>query len=137
MPYVCPVCAIDPESHSFQFIEEKENVLYYYTHPAKAKLYFDKDGIINHYNGVLSEIPKNKEWVWIFDGKDFGLKHLAEITLAKELTTLISSNFSNNLKQIQIINCNFYVSKIYNIIYPFVKSDFTSKITFLTDYNAL
>ena len=133
MPYVCPICAIDPESHSLKFLFEKENVLYYYTHPAKAKLYFDQDGIINHYNGVLSEIPKDKEWIWIFNGKDFGLTHIAEIQLAKNLAKLLLTKFSDNLKNIFIINTNFYVSAIYNIIIPFINKKFNSKVEFIEE----
>jgi hypothetical protein len=66
MTYICPLCEIEPLSHSLSKIEETNNVIYYYTCPSKAKLYYDAESIINHYNGVLSEIPCNKKWIWIF-----------------------------------------------------------------------
>ena len=75
MKYECPLCLIDPLNHSLSFVLEKEDVLYYYTCASKAKLYFDTVSIINHYDGVLSEIPENKQWIWIFDGTDFNFKH--------------------------------------------------------------
>ena len=120
MKYICPLCSIDPLSHSLSEVCEKNNIIYYYTCPSKAKLYFDTLGIINHYNGVLSEIPENKKWIWIFDGTEFNLKHFFQIEVAIELAKLISSKFSEKLQKIIIINPNFYIKSVYNIIYPFL-----------------
>ena len=120
MKYICPLCSIDPLSHSLSEVCEKNNIIYYYTCPSKAKMYFDTLGIINHYNGVLSEIPENKKWIWIFDGTKFDLKHLFQIEVAIELAKLISSKFSEKLEKIIIINPNFYIKSVYNIIYPFL-----------------
>lgn len=119
MVYICPQCLIDPLNHSFNLFLEKNNVLYFYTCPSKAKLYYDTDSIINHYNGKLSDILSNKKWIWIFDSTDFNLKHSLQIELAIELTKLISTKFSNNLEKIIIINPTIYISFIYNIIIPF------------------
>ena len=126
MVYNCPVCLLDPLSHSLTKIFEKENTYYFYTCPSKAKLYFDTTGIINHYNGVLSEMPEHKKWIWDFDGTDFGLKHFLQIEVAKELSKLISHKFSNNLEKIIIINPSSYVSPIYNIIKPFLNNKIKS-----------
>ena len=106
MKYICLLCLVDPLSHSLNEVFEKNNVIYYYTCPSKAKMYFDTLGIINHYDGVLSEIPENKKWIWIFDGTDFGVKHVLQIEVAIELAKLISSKFSDKLEKIIIINSN-------------------------------
>ena len=66
MKYTCPLCKLQPSSHSLTNILEQNGIIYYYTCPSQAILYYDVKGIINHYDGVLSEIPENKEWVWIF-----------------------------------------------------------------------
>ena len=128
MKYVCPLCSIDPFSHSLSELCEKNNVIYYYTCPSKSKMYFDKVGIINHYDGVFSEIPENKKWSWIFDGTEFGLKHLFQVEVAIELAKLISSKFSEKLQKIIIINPNFYTKSVYNIIYPFLNQKLKSII---------
>jgi hypothetical protein len=120
MKYTCPICSIDPLSHSLSEAFQKNNIIYYYTCPSKAKMYFDTEGIIKHYNGVLSEIPENKKWIWIFDGIKFDLKHFFQIEVAIELAKLISSKFSEKLQKIIIINPNFYIKTVYNIIYPFL-----------------
>jgi hypothetical protein len=130
MVYNCPLCLLDPLSHSLTNFLEKDNTYYFYTCPSKAKLYFDTTSIINHYNGVLSEIPENKKWIWVFDGMGFGLKHLLQIEVAIELSKLISSKFSKNLEKIIIINPSGYISSVYNIIRPFLNNKITSIIEF-------
>jgi len=140
MVYICPLCLLDPLSHSLNRFLEKNNTVYFYTCPAKAKLYFDTDSIINHYNGVLSEIPENKHWIWVFDGIGFGLEHFLQIQVAIEISKLISTKFSKNLKKIIIINPSGYISSIYNIIKPFLNNniksviEFSSKIKSINDF---
>lgn len=128
MKYTCPFCTLDPLSHSLMEITESNNTLYYYTCPSKAKLYFDAKSILNHYDGVLSEIPENKQWVWIFDSADFNMKHFLQIEVGIELAKLISSKFSENLQKIIIINPNIYISSVYNLIHPFMNEKLTSII---------
>ena len=128
MVYNCPLCLLDPSSHSLSMFLEKDDTNYYYTCPSKAKLYFDKTSIINHYTGVLSEIPENKTWIWVFDGTGFGLKHFLQIEVAIELSKLISSKFSKNLGKIIIINPTGYISSIYTIIKPFLNNTIKSII---------
>ena len=128
MVYNCPLCLLDPLSHSLNKFLEKDNTIYYYTCPAKAKLYFDTNSIINHYDGVLSEIPENKNWIWVLDVMGFGLNHFLQIEVPTELSKLISSKFSNNLEKIIIINPSGYVSAVYSIVKPFLNNKITSII---------
>ncbi len=122
MQYTCPLCKIMPSSHSLTKVLDKKGIIYYYTCPAKAILYYDVNGIINHYNGVLSEIPENKEWVWIFDSLDFGFIHAIQTSVAIELAKLISTKFSKNLKKIIIINPTFYITITHKMIMPFLNN---------------
>ena len=120
MPYTCPLCKLMPSSHSLTKLLEKKGIIYYYTCPSQAILYYDVEGIINHYNGVLSEIPENKEWVWIFDSLGFTLKHAMQTNVAIELAKLISNKFSKNLKKIIIINPTFYITMTHKMLMPFL-----------------
>ena len=121
MPYICPLCKLQPSSHSLKKVLEEKGIIYY-TCPAEAILYYDAKGIVNHYNGVLSEIPENKEWIWIFDSLGFGLIHATQTTVAIELAKLISNKFSKNLKKIIIINPTCYITIIHKIIMPFLNN---------------
>ena len=122
MPYTCPLCKLLPSSHSLTQVLEKKGIIYYYTCPSQAILYYDVKGIINHYDGVLSEIPENKEWVWIFDSLGFSIIHAIEINVAIELAKLISNKFSKNLKKIIIINPTFYITITHKMIMPFLNN---------------
>ena len=128
MVYTCPLCLLDPLSHSLTNFLEKDNTYYFYTCPAKAKLYFDTVSIINHYDGVLSEIPENKKWIWVLDVMGFGLNHFLQIEVPTELSKLISSKFSKNLEKIIIINPSGYVSAVYAIVKPFLNNKIKSII---------
>jgi hypothetical protein len=122
MTYECPLCKLQPSSHSLIKVLEKKGIIYYYTCPSQAILYYDVKGIINHYNGVLSEIPENKEWVWIFDSLGFSFIHAIQTNVAIELAKLISNKFSKNLKKIIIINPTFYITITHKMIMPFLNN---------------
>ena len=122
MHYTCPLCKIMPSSHSLTKVLEKKGIIYYYTCPSQAKLYYDVKGIINHYDGVLSEMPENKEWVWIFDSLDFSLIHATQTNVAIELAKLISNKFSKNLKKIIIINPTFYITITHKMCMAFLNN---------------
>ena len=122
MTYICPLCKIMPFSHSLTKVLEKKEIIYYYTCPSQAILYYDVKGIVNHYDGVLSEIPENKEWVWIFDSLDFSIIHAMQINVAIELSKLISNKFSRNLRKIIIINPTFYIELTHKMILPFLNN---------------
>jgi hypothetical protein len=122
MQYTCPLCKLLPSSHSLKKILEKKGIIYYYTCPSQAILYYDVKGIVNHYDGVLSEIPENKEWVWIFDSLGFSFIHATQTNVAIELANLISNKFSKNLKKIIIINPTFYITIIHKMIIPFLNN---------------
>ena len=120
MTYTCPLCKLRPFSHSLTKLLEKKGIIYYYTCPAQAILYYDVEGIVNHYDGVLSEIPENKEWIWIFDSLGFGLIHALQTNVAIGIAKLISNKFSKNLKKIIIINPTFYITMTHKMITPFL-----------------
>jgi hypothetical protein len=122
MPYICPVCKLMPSSHSLTKILEKKGIIYYYTCPSKATLYYDVKGIVNHYDGVLSEMSENNEWIWIFDSLGFSLKHATQTSVAIELAKLISNKFSKNLKKIIIINPTFYITITHKMILAFLNN---------------
>lgn len=130
MNYNCPICSIDPSSHSLTIYKEFNNIIYLYTCPSQAKLFFDTKGIILHYDGVLSQISEYKKWVWIIDGKNYSFKHLIEYNVGIELVKLILSKFSKNLLKIIVINPTIYITYAYNFLKPFLSIDIQNLIVF-------
>jgi hypothetical protein len=127
--YYCNTCLDDPTSHSLQNIGTFDNITYYYTCPANATKYYDTEGIIEHYDGVLSE--NTNKWVWIFDSQGFNIKHLLEINVGIQLAELITRKFSHNLDNIIIINPSWHVKVILHLLNPFLNDYMKSIITIL------
>lgn len=125
--YSCAICENDPTSHSFKNIGIHNNTTHYYTCPAKASKYYDTDGIIGHYDGVLSENENN--WTWIFDCEGFSTKHLLEINVGIQLAKLITKKFSHNLDRIVIINPTWHVKLVLYLVKPFLNDHVNSIIT--------
>ena len=134
MGYLCPLCTIDPSNHSLVKLDEINNTVIFYSCPSSAKLYFDCDGIINHYDGILSEIPKTKKWVWIFDSYQFNFNHFMQINVGIQLAKLITDKFSENLSNIIIINPTIYVTLTYNTLKPFLNEKINQLIIFNNTY---
>jgi hypothetical protein len=103
-----------------------EDTVIMYTKPADASRYWDRDGIIVHYDNVLSKIEK--KWMWIFDADGFSYKHIIEIDVATSLARLISSKYSESLQKIIIINPSFVVTIMLNIVKPFLSKKIQSLI---------
>jgi len=126
--YKCQICKSVPNSHSLKVLEELDGVVYLYTCPAKAIHFDDRDGILQHYRGVLTDL-QGKPWVWIFDARDFSIKHYLQFRLAKDMAFLICE-FSDTLKEIQIYNANKFIRMTYNVIHPFLNERVHNSIRF-------
>lgn len=115
----CPICAIDPTSHSLKRLENLEDgTVVMYTKPAEATRYWDRDGILIHYDNSLSQISGN--WIWIFDAEGFSATHMFEIGVATSLARLISSKYSEHLRKIIITNPSPIVELVIMIVKPFL-----------------
>lgn len=127
--FICPICAVTPDSHSFIRLRESNDVVYFYTCPAKAIRYDDKVGILYHYSGMLTEL-NGKSWSWIFDSADFGLKHYLQISIAIELAKLVS-RYSSTLKKIFIVNPTWHIRMTLAVVWPFLNSSVRNSISFM------
>jgi hypothetical protein len=119
--FTCPICEKEPGSHSFLELscDNATGSRIFYTCPATATKYDDYDGIMLHYDGMLSQ-NGDAPWIWIFDSKGFSTKHLLEIRVGIGLAKLISTKYSHNLKKICIINANKYVFIAHNVVQHFL-----------------
>jgi hypothetical protein len=148
----------DSLNHSFSKIEERDGVSIYYTCPANLTQVYDSDIILAHYETLLSNLGNDKQWIWIFDSKEFGLKQSLEIhspsanasgvpsrpnavgygslQTAIGIAKLISpQKYGKNLQQIVIANPTMYIRTTLNIILPFLSQDIRNKIVFYKKLN--
>lgn len=118
----CPVCAKDPTSHSFKRLGVSEDLgaVIMYTKPAEATKYWDLEGILFHYDSVLSKIDGS--WEWVFDSEDFSWEHIMEVDVAIGIARLISTKYSESLQRITVVNPTFMVQLVMHIVRPFLNS---------------
>ena len=128
---MCQICFEEPGSHSFYFLKSEEDVNYYYTCPAKAIRYWDTNGIINHYDEIL-HLNGEKLWIWIFDSRNFGLKHYLQTGVAFGILQLLKEKYGKYLKEIRIINPSIYIKSMYSVLYPFLTQELINIIKWET-----
>lgn len=111
----CNQCVIQPNTHSFELLckaynkETDECVSVYYTKVANAINYNDTEGILRHYENLLTySFPDS--WIWIFDCNGFGFKHSIEIKTAIGIAKLL--NKYGRLIKILVINSNSFINII-------------------------
>jgi hypothetical protein len=127
----CPYCSEDPLSHSFEELGTVNNVHVFYSRPALARLYHDAKSIVLHYRIALSNVPPDHNWVWIFDGRDFGLTHMLSPQAGIELAKFVSTQ--KNLGKIIIVNPSVYVSSMYTIVSPFLYKSVRDTIVYVNE----
>jgi hypothetical protein len=126
MEHLCPICAIDASSHSFELLSRDNGINIFYTSPAKANKYNDRDGILAHFKNMLDHY-KDNYWKLIFDFQGVEFKHMMEINIAIGIAKLIN-DYSTYLTEIQIINTNSYTYTMLRIVMPFLNTDVKNKI---------
>ena len=132
MEKICQKCTMDPTSHCFKKISEKNGTYIYYTNPSKAKLYTDTEGILSHYDNALKQIG-DKKWIWIFDSDGFDLKHAMEVKSGIGIAKLLTDKYAHNLQEIKIINPTWHINTMLTVVWPFLNQTTCDKITILKD----
>ena len=128
MKDICLKCYNNPNAHSFKILNiNNYNKTVFYTCPGDAEDYADYDGILLHYENML-KFNKNKDWIWVFNCNGLQIKHSREFNTAKGVATLISEKYLHNIKQIYVINSNFVLNIILNIVWPFLNDKIKSLI---------
>ncbi len=137
----CPACRLDNRAHSFEFfcstgrkfvqvVENEidpEDINYqmnpeavFYTRVADAKLYYDTDGILAHYENLLNRVNPVR-WVWIFDCNGFELKHSLELKTAIGIAKLISR--FGRVSRILVINSNYFINFVIRSVKIFLDKE--------------
>lgn len=132
MESICSKCMMDPTSHSFKKISEKNGIAVYYTNPSKSKLYTDTDGILSHYDNALKQIG-DKKWSWIFDSEGFNIKHALEVKTGTEIAKLLTDKYADNLMEVKIINPTWHIKSMLAVVLPFLNQKTRDKIHILKD----
>jgi hypothetical protein len=123
---MCKLCDKDPESHSFYKLATEDDAVIIYSCPGDAKA-TDKESVVNHISEVLDQ-QNGKKWVWIIDGKGFGVRQASRVTTSTAIMNLITSTYNDSLTEIRIVNPTKYVVGIFKTIVPFMHPSLKKKI---------
>tara|TARA_Y100000022_G_scaffold50828_1_gene43124 strand:+ start:372 stop:755 length:384 start_codon:yes stop_codon:yes gene_type:complete len=123
---MCLICDENPKAHSFYKLAKENDSYIFYSCPADAEDYWDEEGIVSHIREKLNEIGSSN-WIYIFDGKNFGIKNALEISVAKGIIEVLLEH-SDTLKEIRLINTTRYVDLMMTIIKPFLPHEIFLKI---------
>ena len=123
---MCIICCKDPNAHSFYKLATQQEIQIYYSCPAQATHYNDVKGITHHIREILVE-KGDAKWIYVFDGKDFGWKHMIELNVAKGVLDILIEQY-DTLQEIQIINASSYVEVLMNMLKPILPTTIIEKI---------
>lgn len=127
----CKKCALDPDSHSFKKVGEKNGISIYYTKPSAGKLYKDTKGILEHVDNTLA--ANTKQWICIMDGDEFDVRHATEFDTGRGIIELIIAKYYNTLIEVKIINPTWHIHGCIKFGELFMTSEMLNKIKILDD----
>ena len=123
----CPLCLVEPTSHSFTNIGNVGNVSIIYSRPADAVQYKETPESFLYYSGHLGEM-KETEWIWIVDSSDMKLKHACSLGLTKKLVHILQEEHGPKFKKVIILNPTSWMHACITMIKPFLKKTLLEKI---------
>lgn len=128
MSQQCPKCAIIPGSHSFERLGVlSSGVSVFYTCPAKAKDYKDEDKFVDYFKYHLKETGQHP-WIWIFDCKGFGTKHMTSLDNTKALIHLLQHEHTQTLQAVYFVQEAWHFHNFMKMAMPLVQKQTRQKL---------
>jgi hypothetical protein len=125
----CSKCADNPNSHSFHHIgTTKHGFEIIYTCPSKT-LHFDgSDPQFVEYFDEHLRVLNGKSWVWIFDCKDYTMKHMLSMNNLRNLVNYLNKNHMDKLHASYVLNAESFFGHMMRIVMPLLKKDAQKRI---------
>ena len=121
----CKHCYFSRNTHSFHKLKENNEAVYFYTCYSKNK---ETEGFTEHMRLELTKLKR--KWIWIFDGLLFKFRYFYNISMAKSIINILSSNLCENLETIIIINQNLSFRIMILFIWRYIPRFIKNKIIF-------
>jgi hypothetical protein len=104
----CPLCAVNPTAHSFEYLGHSGQIKLYYTNPAKATANEPvKEKLVNiqHHLKAISGAP----WIWVFDFADATMKDYMGLDFSRMVTNVLDKEHAQTLQKIILVNAGSIV----------------------------
>ena len=105
---VCPLCAKNPTSHSFEYLGHSGAVKIFYTNPAKAtstEPVQEKLINIQHHLRAIGGAP----WIWVFDFADATMKDYMGLDFSRMVIDVLDKEHGQSLQKIILVNAGSIV----------------------------
>lgn len=127
-PTLCVICANDISAHSFRRIHWlNPDVQLFYSCPAESTRYFDREGVIRHFDLELANLH-NSPWVWVIDFRDFTLNHAKEVRSIMDISHLVLYKYPGLLQKILAIHVNPVVKYLIGVFSAILPSSIVDKV---------
>lgn len=126
----CPKCATNPAAHSFHTLGSIGPMRLFYTAPAKATELLTTHADFLPFKTHL-DTTRETPWIWLFDCKGMGTKHLLPFSVCKELMEVFVNEHGENLHGIWVLNPNLWMRTTLNLLRPFFRKGLLEKIIVL------
>lgn len=119
----CTHCSTDPTFHNFDFLmRNSKGDAIFFTSPARGKARRLSDSELENYFAHMDEASVTS-WIWIIDCKGLEKFDMPTATILRKFMESIQERYKFVLKEIFIVNINWKMSMILNIVKPFMKEE--------------
>lgn len=122
----------EPASYSFKKISDKQGVCTFYTNPAKAKIFKEHEGLLEHFEHMTAQ-NATKKWKWIVDGEGFDTDHMFELEAGIALLKIFTETYRNHLQEVIVINPSVHMKILLKLMSRFVDEEFQKKMKVMDD----
>lgn len=126
----CPLCSVDPTSHSFEAIGHSGQVKIFYTNPAKATSNEPaKEKLVNiqHHLRAIAGSP----WIWVFDFADATMKDYMGLEFSRMVAEVLDKEHGQSLQKILIVNTGSIVMGLLKVALATLKGRTIQKVLVL------
>jgi hypothetical protein len=125
----CKKCTADPQFHNFDFVSRHPSGdAIYYTSPAKGKQRSMKEDSIPDYMSHMDD-ASTTGWVWLIDCSGMESFHMPSLPVLRQFMNIIQERYRFVLKKVYIININWKMHVILNMVKPFMKEEAKERIS--------
>lgn len=125
----CAKCVENPDSHSFHHIGvTKQGYEIIYTCPAKTLQFNGSDPQFVDYFDQHLRVLDGKPWVWIFDCKDYTVKHMLSIENVRKLVNYLYKEHTDRLQGSYVLHAGPFFSYMMKFVMPLLQKETQKRI---------
>lgn len=122
----CTKCK-DPAGYSFKKVSDKNGVCIFYSNPAKAKIFKEHEGLLEHFEHMMAQ-NVSKKWKWIFDGEGFDSDHMFEMNMGMSIMEMLKNKYGHQLQEVIVINPSIHIKIILKTAFHFLDESLQAKV---------